>query len=161
MPAQAPSITLGLPAETNYHEAFDLTVTLDNASTPGSGDIGYGPYVDLFIPPTVEGVPASADYLGLSLAPIQTFTWDATLQDWSPALDPDARVHPLSRFDDPANANAILPPDGAVLGLADGTEWRVYQLPFGSFTPEQPEAKLTFAGATLDSTQAKIQAQGG
>ncbi|MGD1849537.1 MAG: hypothetical protein ACFCBU_02665, partial [Cyanophyceae cyanobacterium] len=157
MPFQPPAITLGLPAEANYHEPFDLTVTLDNPSTAGSGEIGYGPFVDLFIPPTVEGVPASANYLGLSLAPIQTYTWDATNSQWSSS----PVVHPLSRVDDPLDSNAIQVPDGAALGLANGSEWRVYQLPFGSFTPEQPEATLTFGGAELDSTAASIQARGG
>ena len=156
MPTVAPTTSLAFPqGPVKYHEPFELSVTLDNESANGSGEVGYGPFVDLLIPPTVESVPDAAQYLGLSLNPVQTYTWDATLGEWSGAPE----VHPLSRNNDPTASNAILPPDGS--GLADGTEWRVYQLPFGSFTPEQPQATLTFSGAELDSTTADLSVRGG
>ncbi|TAF54183.1 MAG: hypothetical protein EAZ61_06145, partial [Oscillatoriales cyanobacterium] len=106
-----------------------------------------------------SSVPLNGDYIGLTIKPFgdKTYTWNATTQLWEDAGSPIFE-HPLSRPE--ANfLDALAPPDGT--GLANGTLWRVYQLPFGSFTPEQPKMEVKFSGVKLDAESATLQARGG
>src|SRR5262249_46919158 len=110
---------------------FSMSATFSNTGTT----VGYGPYVDVILPvPGADGPPqndgisfisGSARYLG---APVTTFvtTFDAQGQ---------AR-HPLAK--DNTGQPVI------VAGPA-GDQLVVFQLPFGSFTPGQPSATITFS----------------
>ena len=46
--AVTPVASLNVPATTMIGEAFSFTVTFDNTGT--GAEVGYGPYVDLFLP---------------------------------------------------------------------------------------------------------------
>ncbi|NJN60583.1 MAG: hypothetical protein HC795_02725 [Coleofasciculaceae cyanobacterium RL_1_1] len=167
MPVSPPTVSLFAPSEAKYHGTFDFTVSFDNPEPDASGNVGYGPFFDLLIPPDgLDGsVPENGDYIGLTIKPYEgkTYRWSAATESWVDNSSGAVQItHPLLRPDSEPTIPDPYPlsvPDGT--GLADGTLWRAYQLPFGSFTPEQPEMEITFKGVTLDDTSAELQVRGG
>jgi uncharacterized repeat protein (TIGR01451 family)/fimbrial isopeptide formation D2 family protein len=130
-------LNLSLPAQQPIGATFSFTVTFDNTAPNGPGNTGYGPFIDLYFP--VEGADGdgaasddgldfvSATYLGAPVTVVQlTF----------PGPGPTGCVnHPY----------AVAPVTGAPLQVCgnSGNRLVVIQLPFGSFTPDQPPATVT------------------
>lgn len=139
--AVGPNVQVSLPAETMIGEQFTFNVTFQNTGAPG--EVGYGPFVDLIFP--VNGLDGAAG----------TDTPDGI--DFTGATYLGAAV---------TATEFIFPDDGGGVGSVDhpyavdntgaplqvsgtaGDKLVVLQLPFGSFTPEQPDASLAI-GATL------------
>jgi len=130
--APIPSVSLNVPATEFIGETFSFSVTFDNTSGTDT-DVGYGPYVDVFLPiagadgagiEVDDGISfTSASYLGASLTPISP----------SPFIcSGGSFVHPLT---------------GLTTPCVDDTQVVVLQLPFGSFVPDQPPAVVTIDAA--------------
>jgi len=135
-----PVATVDIPGSGFINENFEFCVTADNTGT----DAGYEPYVNVFIDPGVQ--VNSATLMGGSV-PVSTFTWDAASGAWLDASNNPLTDHPL----DPALS---LPPAPGI----DGTTWLLVDLPFGSYVPDQPPAKIVF-DATLDPSQGAVLGQ--
>jgi large repetitive protein len=143
-----PDVALSLPAgstDVKIGSTVDVTVRFDNTDSAAPLETGYGPYADVIIKATgADGAGAQADD-GLSLSsatflgtPVTTttLTFDANGQV----------VHPYAR----TATGAPLVVDLVALGLfsndgnpnndtfGPGDQLLVFQLPFGSTTPEQP-----------------------
>ena len=147
-----PLATLGLPTEALVGEMLTFSVGFDNAS---STDTGYGPYVDLFLPTTgADGAGAATDdgiafvgatYLGTPVtAAVLTFNVSGQA------------THPYAR--DSAGAPVV------VAGTP-GDQLVVLQLPFGSFTPDQPAAPIAVTTSLSNladvGTALNVRARGG
>jgi fimbrial isopeptide formation D2 family protein len=153
-----PTTTLTLPAETLIGATNQTgSVTFDNTGT----SIGYAPYVAVAFDssrspdPTSnvgEGITytaGSGSYLGTPLADTAVLTFDAAGNASSPAVLDPATGLPLVFT-------------AASFGMGAGDTLVIYQLPFGSFTPDNPPARIDFrynVGPNADS--ANSVAQGG
>lgn len=123
------------PATTFIGEQTHMVLTFDNASPV---DVGYGPYIDLYVPKTgVDGGGAgvddgisfaSATYLGL---PVVSTVITLTAAGVNHPYAVDVTGKPLK----------ITPPPG----FQEGDQLVVLQLPFGSFTNTQPQASIDVA----------------
>ena len=123
------------PATSFIGEQTHMVLTFDNTSPI---DAGYGPYIDLFVPKTgADGVGtavddgitfASATYLGLPVTST-VITLTAAGVNHPYAVDPTGK--PL----------VIKPP----ANFKEGDQLVVLQLPFGSFTNDQPVASIDVA----------------
>ncbi|MCS6879953.1 MAG: isopeptide-forming domain-containing fimbrial protein, partial [Chloroflexaceae bacterium] len=124
-----PVAALNAPAQALIGQPFDFTVTFDNADP---ADTGYGPFVDLVFPATgVDGDDGitflNATYLG------------AGLNTASITFDADGCVpHPYARLTDGSYQQVCGTPGDTLV---------VIQLPFGSFTPEQPPVEIRVQAA--------------
>ncbi|QGJ68626.1 Hypothetical protein PBC10988_2870 [Planctomycetales bacterium 10988] len=156
--AAVPSVTMDVPDTVTLGEGFTLELSFDNTSVT---DVGYGPYIDLYLPTTgVDGIypgttPGvdeydgvtfdSATYLGSAITPT-IVSFDASGQLMHP-LAVDSTGSPL------------------ILTGTPGDQLLVFQLPFGSFTPNQPEAildvHLEMSPLADVNTPLTIQASGG
>jgi len=149
--AGVPSATLAsLPTEIMIGEEAFATVRFDNTSPT---DAGYGPYIDLFLPRAgIDGatttpldglsyVPGSATFLGSAVVEtLLTFsTADANFNSIPDVLHPYAV--------DSTGAPLII---DAPAGFGIGDQFVVFQLPFGSFTADQPPADIRFRLALSD-----------
>jgi fimbrial isopeptide formation D2 family protein/uncharacterized repeat protein (TIGR01451 family) len=127
-----PTATLAVPGESFIGENFTFTVTFDNTSPT---DPGYGPYIDLIFPVTGQdgddGVDfVNATYLGAPVTAIQlTFPVGGCVN------------HPYAVDTTGAPVQVCGTP---------GDKLVVLQLPFGSFTNDQPPAQVT-VNATLSN----------
>jgi len=132
--AANPIVTLDAPDRVMIGESFQLSVAFDNADAT---DAGFGPFVDLLIPVNGEdgtgGVGAdgisfdAATYLGVPVVTtILTFPDDG---GGTGSVD-----HPYAV--DTAGAPLTITGDA-------GDQLVVLQLPFGSFTADQPAAVIT------------------
>ncbi|MFO0889864.1 MAG: hypothetical protein U0790_12070 [Isosphaeraceae bacterium] len=139
--AVEPVVAIGLPASALVNEPFTFPLAFDNAGGPG--DIGYGPYAELIVPPagaasqqvTIDG----ASYLGAQV-PQSAVSFDQ---------NGNAR-HPLLK--DPNGQPMVVtgPPGGMLL---------VFPLPFGSYAPEQPPVELQIQARMLASSTAALGTQ--
>ncbi len=126
----APTATL-VAASANVLIGSSFTFEVD-FSNPGPS-IGYGPYVDLFLPTTgkdgSDGITfSSASYLGTPLA--------ATV------LTFDSHGNATHPFYKDTNGNAVVI-HAATYGGQAGDELVVIELPFGGFSPSQPTLPIT------------------
>ncbi len=118
--APVPVITISGPNEGFIGESQTFTLTFDNTGVI-SPTIGYGPYIDLYLPidsngETGEGLTfSSASYIGNS---INATTYLCT------------------------GANIIHPLTGLSVACTLGQQLAVLELPFGSFTNNQPAASI-------------------
>ncbi len=129
-----PSVTVTAPAKPLLGQVVALTATFDNTSAT---DTGYGPYVDVYLPATgADGAGAATDdgltfvngsatYLGAAVT-TTVLTFDAA----------GHATHPYAK----TNTGASL-----VINGTAGDQLVVFQLPFGSFTPNQPAAPINFS----------------
>ena len=160
MPAgnPVPTVSLvGVPVDPLIGDQFSFTTRFDNTGATAS-DVGYAPYVNLFLPATGadggagavdDGVSfVSATYLGVNVK--------STVITLTAAGVP----HPYAK-DAAGNPVIIFPP----AGFQEGDQLVVLQLPFGSFTPDQPPADLSVTVKTSNladrGTPLPIIAQGG
>ncbi|MBK9095774.1 MAG: isopeptide-forming domain-containing fimbrial protein [Anaerolineae bacterium] len=155
--AVTPVASLTVPSTTMISEGFSFTAAFDNTGT--GAEVGYGPYVDLFLP--IGGVDAtsnsgpndgvtftSATYLGIAVNSVtQTCAPDGTL------------THPLTGL-------SVTCP--ALPGNFDTSfTWQFInlELPFGSFAADQPAADITVTANLSNyadlSTALPIKARGG
>ncbi|MCP5150579.1 MAG: isopeptide-forming domain-containing fimbrial protein [Chromatiales bacterium] len=140
--AADPVGAVDIPADAFINEDFSFSVSFDNdpglPPDPGT-DAGFGPFLDLVVPRSIAVNGAS--YLGAAVTLEVAGVWDAGAGVWRESLPGGDEVaeHPLE-------AGLALP-----TGVNDGDLWYLIELPFGSFTPEQPAAQITF-DATLDKT---------
>lgn len=156
MLAAIPTATLlSVPADPLIGEDVQFTVRFDNTSP---SDIGYGPFVNLFLPATgADGAGAelddgltfvSASYLG---SPI-----NATLVTLTAAGVP----HPYAKDASGSPILITLP-----TGFEEGDQLVVLEVPYGSFTPSQPPADIQVTAQLSNLADANvplvIQAQGG
>ena len=129
-----PDATLAVPAETFLGDAVTFTVTFDNTS---AADTGYGPFVDLIFP--VNGADGAA---GTDVADGLDFS-SATFRG-----QPVTSVE--LTFPGPGPIGCVAHPyavDAAHSPLqvcgTPGDKLVVLQLPFGSFSPDQPPAVIS------------------
>jgi large repetitive protein len=138
------TVTLTVPAEVPIGEAFTFTATFDNTHAT---DVGYGPFIDVVLPtngadglgntnPPLDGISyISASYLGFPVTiTVQTFT-NAPLGVLPCGPTQSTLDHPYAVD----TSNVPLP----VCGTPGDTLITV-QLPFGSFSPDQPPAPVEF-----------------
>ena len=154
--APVPSVAIDIPGSLLIGEDFTFTVSFDNTSAV---DVGYGPYVDIFLPQSGaddntdgekdDGVTYSAvDYLGNDIR-----SWDGTCGENGTI------THPLTGL-------AVTCP-AAPAGMVTPFTWQyvVVELPFGSFSPEQPVAPVTVSAQMSDFADLDLDlpvfAQGG
>ena len=155
-PAFAPlaGITLNVPSQVAIGASFSFTVRFDNTAPNAAGNTGFGPFIDLYFPVTGtdgnDGVDfVNAAYLSQAVTSTQ-FTF--------PGPGPTGCVdHPY----------AVAPVTGVALQVCGNTGDKlvVLQLPFGSFTPDQPAIDVT-VNATLSNladlnTPLTLRARGG
>ncbi len=149
-----PAVSISAPAKPLIGEVVALTATFDNADP---ADTGFGPYIDVYLPATgADGagagvddgltfVPGSATYLGTAVT-TTVLTFDAG----------GNATHPYAR----TNTGAPL-----VVTGTPGNQLVVFQLPFGSFTPNQPQAAINFSAQLSNladvSTPLNVQARAG
>ena len=122
--AAQPTAILTVPPRPMLGESMTFQVGFDNASTT---DAGYGPFLDVVLPATGkdgnDGITfQSASYLGSSLS-ATVLTFDAA----------GHAVHPFAK----TNTGAPV-----IVTGTPGDQLVVLQLPFGSFTPDQPTATV-------------------
>jgi len=132
--AAQPIVTLDAPDEVMLGESFQLAVAFDNADAT---DAGYGPFVDLLIPVNGEdgtgGVGAdgitfdAATYLGVPVV-----TTILTFPNSGGGTGSVDHPYAVDTAGDPLT----------ITGNA-GDQLVVLQLPFGSFTANQPTAVIT------------------
>lgn len=127
-------------------DPVSLTVTFDNGASPGAGNVGYGPFVDLYLPATgadgaslphdgVRYIAGSARYLGVVLADvIQTFPAGPLGASGCAAFQ-SAVVHPYAR----GVGGTAVPVCGT-----PGDQLVTLRLPTASVTPLQPPASIRF-----------------
>lgn len=152
-------IGLNVPGQVAIGSSVNFTVSFDNTAPNAPGNTGYGPFIDLYFP--VEGADGdgaatddgidfvSATYLGTAVTATQlTF----------PGPGPTGCVnHPY----------AVAPITGAPLQVCgpSGDKLVVLQLPFGSFTPDQPAAVVSVQAALSNladlGTALTVRARGG
>lgn len=128
-----PAVTVSAPPKPLVGDVVALTATFDNTSAT---DTGFGPYVDVYLPATgADGAGAATDdgltfvngsatYLGAAVT-TTVLTFDAA----------GHATHPYAK----TNTGAAVVMNGTA-----GDQLVVFQLPFGSFTPNQPAATINF-----------------
>ena len=145
-----PTASVSMPAESLIEENISFTVAFDNAAAQGDAtNIGYGPYLDVYIPVglRVQGAPT---YAGTPVN-VEQFTWNGTAWVNGPTIidptDTTAR-HP---FDTANSGDRQIPLKS---GTIVGDVWYLIELPFGSFTPEQPAAVISFTAEIDEDARA-------
>lgn len=121
--AAQPSSSLTLPAQLFIGESFSFTASFDNTNAT---DTGYGPFIDLVFPRGADGDDGisfvGADYLGAPVTSI-TLTFPGS----------GCVAHPYARDTNNTPLQVCGTPGDTLV---------VLQLPFGSFTPDQPAADI-------------------
>jgi fimbrial isopeptide formation D2 family protein/uncharacterized repeat protein (TIGR01451 family) len=114
-------------------ESFQIVATFDNAGT----DPGFGPYIDLFVPSRGAdggGAPDGVTITGASyLGQVLTVTQIVLTQS---DVDAGTVAHPYAR--DTLGGNRVAIPGGFVAG----DRLVVVELPFGSYSADQPLAAI-------------------
>lgn len=146
--AADPEATVTAPAnDPLIGEQVTFTVTFDNIDV----DTGFGPYVNLFMPflgadgvynpatntysSTADGLEfVSASYLGTTVN-----STIITLEDIDTGTGGLQFEHPIAK--NTAGDPLVITLD-AGLGLREGDQLVILELPFGSFTPGQPAADI-------------------
>ena len=128
--------------EPMINSTFSFEVTFDNTDV----DVGYGPFVDVYVPAAIE-ITGGPEYFGETLSH-EIYTWEDGA--WTYTIDgvvTEVSVHPYDS-------------EGVVLdmpvGVNDGDKWYLVEHSFGSFTPDQPIATITFEATTSDSAQVGV-----
>ena len=135
-------------ADTGFiEEGINFTVSFENdAANNSATDVGYQPHLDVVVE---KGIKVSdATYLGAPVTLTKVAFWDNTDSRWEDAGDGSGNEvtgHPQ----DPTGDGAFNQPGSAT---KTGDIWYSVQLPFGSFTYDQPKVEIDFT-ATLDSAE--------
>eukprot|EP01122_Echinamoeba_exundans_P002460 TRINITY_DN123_c1_g1_i1.p1 TRINITY_DN123_c1_g1~~TRINITY_DN123_c1_g1_i1.p1 ORF type:complete len:2603 (+),score=511.57 TRINITY_DN123_c1_g1_i1:528-8336(+) len=118
-----PRITTEFPSQVTSGQAITFNLNLDNAGN----SFGYGPFVDVLIPPNVS-VSSSAAFLDMTLSPSASVVFTNTST---------CTAHPVAKF-----AN------GTAQTVCGQSGWRFvsYRFPLLSFAPSQPALTATMSG---------------
>ncbi|WP_288132523.1 isopeptide-forming domain-containing fimbrial protein [Microbulbifer sp.] len=120
-----PTATVDAPSEDFINETTEVNFVFEN----NSSDTGYGPFMDVVVGPGIE--VQSVD--GLLGASFETYTVENG--QWVDSNGNPLEYHPY----DLNQTGAIpLPPVGP-----EGSTWYAVELPFGSFTEDQPAYEFT------------------
>lgn len=136
-----PVATIDIPAEEFINENFDFSVAFDNTSAGGADSTGFAPYVDVVIPPEIDSAGVGVSFLGAAVEPVVNAVFDGV--DWQFNGAP-LTEHPLTGI--------ALNTDPITAAASPGDRLLIVQLPFGSFTFDQPVATLDFSGLGLEGT---------
>lgn len=151
--AAVPTAALDVPSEEFINEDFNFGVNFDNTGA-GANSTGFAPYVDVVIPAEIDASGAAVSFLGSSVTPIATATFDGA--QWQAGGQP-LTEHPLT-------GQLLDGTDALTAAASAGDQLLIVQLPFGSFTADQPVAQLDFSGVNLGGavgTANNISARGG
>jgi len=159
-----PSVGLIIPASAFIGEDVNFSVTFDNLGT-AADDTGYGPFVDVVIDTTgADAHLSGGPYDGLGTSSITAFFLDTAISGSNFFIIPfDAAGHALHPFvvDNTGNRIIVIAPPG----FGEGDTLVVVRLPFGSFTPDQPAARIDFTVNMSDfadlGTALNVSARGG
>ncbi|MFQ3670748.1 MAG: hypothetical protein SNJ84_04760, partial [Verrucomicrobiia bacterium] len=152
-----PVVTLDAPGSVGIGETAQIRVTFDNADP---ADTGYGPWIDVAINRTgtdgvAPGLDPSDTFDGLTLATTPTYL-GVPVNFTLLTLDDTANggfgvIHPYA-VDNTGNpvfisTTNLASPYFAMLNgsFTNGDQLLVIELPFGSFTPNQPGAEIVFS----------------
>lgn len=122
-----PAVALAAPATPMLGENVTFSATFDNTDTTA---VGYGPYVDLFVPTTGTDGAGSATDDGLTFAGATYLGTPVTTTAQTITSCPV--THPI------LGTTVACP-----AGIRAGDQLVVAELPFGSFAPAQPPAALS------------------
>ncbi|MBN1855740.1 MAG: DUF11 domain-containing protein [Dehalococcoidia bacterium] len=111
-----PSATPSAPAEVFLNEGFTLTVSFDNIAT--GDNTGFGPIVEVLVPPAIDVLSDSASYLGA-----------------------DVNVIDMGLFG--TSGELINPLTNLTVSGTEGFRLLIIEYPLGSFTTQQPAAAVT------------------
>ncbi|WP_299596902.1 isopeptide-forming domain-containing fimbrial protein [uncultured Microbulbifer sp.] len=129
--AAEPGATIDAPAEDFINESTDITIEFDNLGT----DTGYGPFLDVVLGP-------GADLQNIGGSQGASFVeYTFTGGQWVDSNGNPVLYHP---YDFNQTGAIPLPP-----GQGEGSTWYAIQLPFGSFTGDQPPYEI-IASILLD-----------
>ncbi|MGC8988742.1 MAG: isopeptide-forming domain-containing fimbrial protein, partial [Verrucomicrobiia bacterium] len=149
-----PAVSIIAPNTALLGASFTFTNTFDNSA----GDTtGYGPFVDIAYDATGPDGVYSQPYDGLTISTTVTFLGNTLPSSYVRELTFDDTAngglgiqHPFAK-DSTGNPVYVKTTDFPPAGrFQNGDKLLVVQLPFGSFTPEQPTALLVFT-ATVSS----------
>lgn len=133
-----PNVTADVPGEDFINETTDMTFSFEN-----NGDtVGYGPFMDIVVGPGLE--VQSVD--GFAGASVETYT--VVDGQWVDSSGNPLEYHP---YDFNQTGAIPLPPVGA-----EGSTWYAVQLPFGSFTPDQPAYEITASVLINEAAGAEV-----
>ncbi|MCK7598565.1 isopeptide-forming domain-containing fimbrial protein [Microbulbifer sp. CAU 1566] len=114
-----PGATVDAPSEDFINESTDIGISFEN-----DGDtVGYGPFIDVVTGPGMTVDSTS----GLNGANVETYTYENG--QWVDSGGNPVLFHP---FDFNQTGAIPLPPG------EEGSTWYAIQLPFGSYSPDQP-----------------------
>lgn len=126
-----------VPGDVLLGSTFTETVTFANTA---ANAVGYGPFIDLYVPKdsAQTATLTGASYLGATVT-IESMTLSTNIAGHVGVL---GALHPLA-LDSSGNPLFVAAP----AGYQAGDTMYVLQLPFGSYTPGEPAAKiqLTFS----------------
>ncbi len=129
--AATPTATVTAP-DVFIGSEIPVTVSFDNTGT----DIGYGPFVDVIMPVGGDAPPPPSN--GISFKPGTASFQGIPLTPTALTFGPSGQVaHPFAKT--PAGTPVIV-------SGTPGDQLLVFQLPFGSYGPDQPAAPITFTG---------------
>ena len=134
--AVTPTVGLSVPATGFIGEPVTFTATFDN--TGAGTETGFGPYIDLFLPiGGADGTSAGGPNDGLG------FT-NATYLG-APVASQTLTCAPLAVINHPFVPNVTVTCPALPVGFDPSFTWQFVsvELPFGSFTADQPPAVVT------------------
>jgi hypothetical protein len=153
---------IGLPAQPLLGSQASFTVRFDNISPD---DPGFGPYVDLYLP--AKGVDGSVGPPDDGITFVSAAYGNAGLSTTVLTFGPDTNGNGIPDVEHPfaQEATGALRIVDAPAGFVEGDQLVVFELPFGSFAPDQPPADVTVTVAISEladvDTPLPIQVQGG
>jgi hypothetical protein len=153
-----PAVAVNLPADSFIGQNVNFSVVFDNTGTAP----GYGPFVDLVLPRNgADGAAGTATPDGLTFVGATYLGTPVTSTVYTFPDDPGPGTtgtiqHPYAVD---SSGNPL-----TVTGTA-GDQLVVFQLPFGSFVPAQPEAAIQVTAAMSNladlNTPLTVRARGG
>lgn len=171
MAAPAATVTIGGGGDIFIGtSSIELSATFDNTAAAGSANIGYGPFIDIYFPVNgadgaantslpldgIDYIADSATYLGISVTEVIQVFPDSPLGENGCGPTQSWVEHPYAVE---TNFDPV-----TVCGIP-GDKLVTFQLPFGSFTPEQPPATVEFQASLHDyadlAQPLTLRAQGG
>ena len=164
-PDPAPDVTLIMPSEVLIGEDFTFTVTFKSTG----GAIGYGPYIDLYLPAwgadgngPFSGTPQKCD--GINFVSAETLFTNPSTVALAPSYNSGIGGSPPCPYPytHPFPGATVLDPTPAPSGQY---QLVVLELPFGSFDPSQPDIIVRVTAHVSDfadaGTPLTIYARGG
>lgn len=140
-----PEAIINLQAETFLGTTFTFDVVFDNTSSDLVTGVGFGPYLDVFLPTGgVDGMSAGGPEDGISFNSAQYQGFPVQVFPVIDCFSGTQVAHPLT--------NQLINCPAAPGGMYAPFHWQmvVVELPFGSFSIDQPPAPITFSATLSD-----------